>query len=115
GLLVPTAPWLSVAAAVIVYVPAVTPVNVALNGAVVSLAVMMPPSEKSTRDTVPSESEALAVTVIVAGGENVAPGAGLVIETAGSWLSEPVHATPLSEQLVGGGLLPGQLPLNPIP
>src|SRR5262245_28575210 len=77
----------------------------------------MVPSEKSTRDTVPSTSFAVAFTVIVAGALNVAPDAGLVTETVGFWLPglvDPVHATPLSEKAVGFGSLPLHVPLKPI-
>src|SRR5205085_2184644 len=76
---------LSVAFAVSVYVPAGTLLHVKPYGAVVSLPITVTPERKSTWATVPSESDAVAASAIVAGAVNVAPFAGLVSATAGGW------------------------------
>src|SRR6185503_11579145 len=78
---------LSVATAVKVYEPCATPVQVKVNGAVVTVAMrLVPPWKKSTFWMVPSESDAVALSVILAGAVKLAPLAGLVKLTVGGTL-----------------------------
>jgi hypothetical protein len=84
--LVVAPPRSSVARAVSVYVPAGTPLQVKLYGAVVSSPSFAAPLKNSTFATVPSASDAVAVRFTVAGGVKVAPSVGCVSVTAGSKL-----------------------------
>src|SRR5713101_2256127 len=76
-------PRLSVARAVSVCVPAATLASVTPKGAAVTVPASVAPSKKSTLAMVPSESLAVAVTVIVAGAVNTALLAGPVIVAVG--------------------------------
>ena len=86
--LVVTPPRLSVARAVSVYVPAATPLQVKLYGAVVSSPSFVVPLKNSTLVTVPSASEAVAARFTVAGAVKVAPLLGCVSVTVGAALLE---------------------------
>ena len=81
-----TPPKLSVARAVSVYVPAATPLQVKLYGAVVSSPSFVVPLKNSTLVTVPSASEAVAARFTVAGAVKVAPLLGCVSVTVGAAL-----------------------------
>ena len=83
GALVVLAPRSSVARAVTVYVPAATPPQVKLYGAVVSSPSFAAPLKNSTLATVPSASDAVAARLTVAGAAKVAPLAGCVSVTVG--------------------------------
>jgi hypothetical protein len=80
------APSLSVAIAVNEYEPGGTLLHVTLYGEAASDPINVVPAKKSTFAIVPSGSDAVASTVIVAGAANVAPAAGLVSDTDGVWL-----------------------------
>src|SRR2546422_10635706 len=90
GLDVVLAPPLSVATAESEYFPAGTWDHVTVNGAEVAVAIRVPPWKNSTCVTVPSGSEALAVSVIVAGAMKIEPVGGLVIVTTGGWFMGPL-------------------------
>ena len=77
-------PRLSVAFAFKLWVPAVRPVTVIENGAVIVVPSKVVPSIKSTFAIVPSVSLALAEIVIVSVVRNVLFRAGLEIETVGA-------------------------------
>jgi len=77
------APWLSVAFAVSVCVPAARLTRATLYGATVAVPASVPPSKKSTLATQPLLSEALAVTETLAGAVKLALLAGEVMLTAG--------------------------------
>jgi hypothetical protein len=85
-------PPLSVAFAVMVCVPAVAPVHGTVYGAVVARPIDTVPSKYSTWFTVPSESLAFAVNVMVAGVLKLAPLAGDAMETVGAWLGAAAAA-----------------------
>src|SRR5207237_6757716 len=74
---------LSVAFAVIEYVPAATFVHVALYGLLVTVPIDAAPLKNSTFETVPSLSDAVALSEIVAGSLYVAPFTGDVNVTVG--------------------------------
>src|SRR5882672_5622763 len=98
-------PWLSVALAVNVCVPAARLARATPYGAAVAVPTSVPPSKKSTFATLPSASLAVAFTVMLAGAVKTALLAGLVIATVGGvstlilTAAETVLAPPLSVAL----------------
>ena len=86
------APRLSVAFEVSVWVPSGTLFHAWLYGVVVSVAASVPLRKNSTFDTVPSASDALAVTVRFSGATRTALLAGAVIAVDGGRLTIAVTA-----------------------
>src|SRR5690242_1162598 len=115
GVVVVLAPALSTARALTEYVPLPTFVQLKVYGDELSEPRTVEPLRKSTRDTVPSGSLAVAAKLTVAGAVNVWPAVGVVRPTVGGrfppdgealgdgLLALPVQATPLSAKFVGCG------------
>ncbi len=81
------APVLSRATAVSAWVPTGVLFHVTLYGLVVSDPISVAPAKTSTRDTLPSASDAVALTIRLIGAVNVAPFDGAVTDTTGGWLA----------------------------
>src|SRR4051794_26103385 len=102
GALVVLAPNSSVARAVTAYVPAATPLQLKLYGAVVSSPSFVVPLKNSTFVTVPSGSDAVAARLTVAGAGDVALFAGCVSETGGApWVGiiRATDGTPFASRM----------------
>jgi hypothetical protein len=93
-------PMLSVAFAVIEYVPGGTADQLNVNGGLVTVWINVDPLKNSTLLIVPSGSEAVAASAIVAGAEKTAPLPGAVKETAGGWFAGPVTVTVTGAEVV---------------
>jgi hypothetical protein len=84
GVEVVVTPRLSVAFAVILYVPAATPTQLYVYGDEVIVESNVAPLKNSTLAIVPSLSTAAAIRFMVAGAEKIAPELGAVMDTVGA-------------------------------